>query len=399
MAEFKYKAINQDGLYVNGQISADNAADLVAFLKRSSLEMVSYRELRKSNFKLFGSGFKDSDLISIFIHIEQLEKAGVSLVDAISDLEQNSDVPRIKNLMHEIYENIKKGNMLSESFGKRPDIFNQTYVGLIAMGEKTGTLSSALNSIIEDIKWNNDIKRKTKKAITGPLFGIIVMFGVIGVMTTVVVPKITEFLTSTGTKLPGTTIALMAFSKFVKENITTMISAPIVFVITFKLLKRIESIAFKLDKIKLHIPIIGSIVTKIESAKFCQFFGLTFKSGLGILECLDASSGVLSNRAFKLAVTEIKVKISEGKSIASSITESKMFPGLVSRMFKVGEDSGNMESSLKNIKFFYDREINDSIDRLVGMIQPTMIFVMGGMIAWIATAVFGPIYGSFSNMK
>lgn len=398
MAEFRYKAIDQEGKYINSTVSAENPDDLLTFLKRSSLELVSYKEIKKSGFNLFATKVKTNDLVSIFIHLEQLDKAGVSIIDAVQDLKENSDNTAIKNLMHEVHTNIKNGNMFSESLAKRSDVFGKTYVGLIALGEKTGTLSNSFINIIDDIKWNNDIKRKTKKATTGPIFSLIVMSGVVGIMTTVVVPKVTSFLTSTGQKLPGVTLSLMAFSSFMQNYFLYILLLVIGIWISFKIMSKIEPIAEKIDKIKLKLPLIGSIVTKIESAKFCQFFGLTFKSGLGVLECLEAASGVLSNRAFKKAINEIKIKISEGKSIATSIAESRMFPSLVSRMFKVGEDSGNMESSLKNIKFFYDREINDSIDKLVGMIQPTMVLVMGGMIGWIAVAVFGPIYGSFAKM-
>jgi type IV pilus assembly protein PilC len=150
---------------------------------------------------------------------------------------------------------------------------------------------------------------------------------------------------------------------------------------------------------KLKTPIFGSIITKIESAKFCQFFSMTFKSGLGVLECLDASSVTLKNRAIKNAIFFVRQQVSDGQSLSGSISATKFFPNLVVRMFKVGEESGNMESSLKNIKYFYDKEINDSIERIVALIQPTITIVMGGMIAWIAVAVFGPIYSTFSNLQ
>jgi type IV pilus assembly protein PilC len=126
---------------------------------------------------------------------------------------------------------------------------------------------------------------------------------------------------------------------------------------------------------------------------------MTFKSGLGVLECLDASSIALKNRAIRSGISFVRQKVSDGQSLSGSISATKFFPNLVVRMFKVGEESGNMESALKNIKYFYDKEINDSIERLVGLIQPTITVVMGGMIAWIAVAVFGPIYSTFSNLQ
>jgi type IV pilus assembly protein PilC len=140
-------------------------------------------------------------------------------------------------------------------------------------------------------------------------------------------------------------------------------------------------------------------MVKIDSAKFCQFFAMTFKSGLGVIECLESGRLVVSNEAMKRSILVVKQQVSDGQSLAKALANSGLFPALVVRMFKVGEESGNMSDALQNVQFFYDREINDSIDRLVGLIQPTLTFVMGGMIAWVTIAVFGPIYGSFSKIK
>lgn len=301
--------------------------------------------------------------------------------------------------MHEIYESIKNGNLLSESFAKRPDVFNPIYVGLLAMGEKTGNLAGSLGSIIEDIKWNIDMGRKTRKATIGPMFGILMMFVVLGVMTGIVVPKVTAFLKSQDIALPFTTVALIALSDFIKNNWYIIIFTIPLFLLIIKLLARSEEMAVRIDDIKLKIPVFGTISNKIDSAKFCQFFSMTFKSGLGVLECLEASRVVIKNKAIRRSIAIVKQQVSDGQSLSKSIAATGYFPNLVIRMFKIGEESGNMENSLQNIKFFYDREINDSIDRLVGMIQPAITLVMGGMIAWITIAVFGPIYGSFSKMK
>ena len=301
--------------------------------------------------------------------------------------------------MQEIYESIKNGNMFSESIAKRPDIFKATYVGLIAMGEKTGTLSNAFISIVEDIKWNIEIRRKTRKALVGPLFGLLLMFAVMGIMTSVVVPKVTGFLSAQNIELPFMTVSLIAFSNFAQKYWLLILMVPIMFITIVKILAKNKNLAVRIDFLKLRIPIFGNIITKIESAKFCQFFSITFKSGLGVLECLESSSIALKNKAIKEAILYVKQQVSEGQSLSYAISTTEFFPSLVVRMFKIGEDSGNMENSLKNIKYFYDKEINDSIDRIVGMIQPTITIVMGGMIAWISIAVFGPIYSTFSSLK
>ena len=190
MKHFRYKVINENGRYVSGRMSAENPSDLATILRSTGLELVSFKEERKKTYGFF-SKIKTRDLIAVFIHLEQLERAGVSIIDSINDLKETADSERIKNLMAEIYEAIKNGSLFSESLSKHPDIFNPIHVGLISMGEKTGNLATSFGSIIEDLKWNMDIKRKTKKATTGPLFGIFMMCIVLGIMTTVVVPKVT----------------------------------------------------------------------------------------------------------------------------------------------------------------------------------------------------------------
>ena len=398
MANFKYKAINQDGKYVSGKIAADNPSELMSLLKSSEMELVSYRKEKNRGSAIFG-GLKGNELVTIFIHLEQLDRAGVSIIDSIQDLKETADSSKIKNLMQELYESIKNGNLFSESLAKRPEIFKPTYVGLIAMGEKTGNLSNSFLNIVEDIKWNIEIRRKTRKAVLGPLFGIILMFAVLGIMTAVVVPKVTGFLAAQSIGLPFLTVALISFSDFVQNYWLLIITTPPTIWAIFRILGNFPKFSVKIDYLKLKIPIFGPIITKIESAKFCQFFAMTFKSGLGVLECLDSSSVTLKNKAIKSAIYFVRQQVSDGQSLSGSISATKFFPNLVVRMFKVGEESGNMEGSLKNIKYFYDKEINDSIERIVSLIQPTITIIMGGMIAWIAVAVFGPIYSTFSNLQ
>lgn len=398
MTHYSYKVINENGRYVRGKMSADNPSDLTTLLRATGMELVSYKE-EKASSGSFLDRIKSKDLIGIFVHLEQLERAGVSIMDSVADLKETGDSLKIKNLMHEIHESIKNGHLFSESLAKRPDIFNSVHIGLITMGEKTGNLANAFSSIIEDLKWSMDIKRKTRKAITGPIFGILMMFIVIGIMTTVVVPKVTGFIMSQGMALPLMTLSLIKFSDFVKDDWYLIIFSVPTFMLLLKILARSPEIAVKIDDFKLKMPIFGPIISKIDSAKFCQFFAMTFKSGLGVIECLEASGGVIKNKAIKRSILIVKQQVSDGQSLAKSLSLTGYFPNLVVRMFKIGEESGNMESALQNIKFFYDREINDSIDRLVGMIQPTLTIVMGGMIAWITIAVFGPIYGSFSKIS
>lgn len=397
MNRYNYKAIDQSGQYVKGDILADNPIELSSILSKQGLELVKYSTQSLLSSKFFAGRVSQKDVIEIFIHLEQMERAGISIIDSITDLRDGASSSAVKNLTTEVLNSIEEGLMFSDSLAKYPKTFNKVYIGLIRSGEKTGSLSTAFNSIIEDIKWNMDIKRKIRKATLGPLFGVIMMFIVVGIMTTLVVPKITVFLKEQNIDLPFSTIALIIFSDFMQKFWHLTLITPVIIFVLIKVLRKISLINLVLDKFWLKMPIFGAIIIKVNSAKFCQFFGITFKSGLSIVECLDSAGGVINNAAIRQSIEVVKYQITNGKTLTEGIKSSGYFPSLVVRMFKIGEESGNMEESLKNIKFFYDKEINDSIDRIIGLIQPTLTLIMGGMVAWIAISVFGPIYASFSK--
>ena len=399
MNKYSYKAVNPQGKYIKGIVNANSPAELSAILKSDDLEILSYRIEKDEIFSISLSRVKPTDLVTTFIHLEQLDKAGVSIIDSISDLKLTSDSGSVKTLMTEIYESIKNGALFSEAMAKRPDVFSSVYVGLVASGEKTGNLSKSFNSIVEDLKWNIEFKRKVRKASVGPSFAIFMMLGIIGLMMGLVVPRVTGFLAMQDIDLPGSTIALIAVSDFVKMHWAKIIIFIPSLYATLKILGKIDNIGVKMDLAKLKLPVFGPILTKLDAARFCKFFTMTFRSGLGVIECLDSASLVVKNDAFRRNISFIKVQVSEGQSLAKTIAGSSYFPPLVTRMFRVGEESGNMEEALQNITFFYDREINDAIDRLVMMIQPALTIVMGSMILWVVSAVFGPIYSSFSQLQ
>lgn len=404
MAFYTYTAINSKGRYVKGKSSAANPTSLASSLKSTGLDLASYKLIKNTGLSKIINGLSvgkitPKELFSIFVYLEQLERSGVPIADAIWDLKESADSAVVRNLMQEIHEAIKSGSMLSESFAKRPDIFDEIYVGLIVSGEKTGNLAGAFLGIIEHLKWSIDIKRKVRKATIGPIFGIVLMGAVVGVMSVMVIPKITQFLTSQNIDLPFATRALVAFSGFMVDYWWLLLLSIPVTMFGLKIARRNKDNAIKIDHYKFKVPVIGPILNKIDCARFCHFFAMSFKSGIGVLECIDSASKAVNNQAMRYSLMQVKKKISDGSSLARSIRENIYFPPIVARMFKVGEDSGNMEDALRNVRFFYDREINDSIDRLISVIQPTLTFVMGGLLLWTTVAVFGPVYGSFSQIK
>lgn len=399
MPYYKYSAINDSGRTVKGVVTAENDVDLEERLKQLGLDLINFRELKEKKGSSSGK-VKIQDMIVCCLHLEQLGRAGVSLLEAIADVRDTTDSPTLKNIMAGVYEYIKNGEILSKALAHYPHVFNEVFVGLIAAGEKTGNFSEAFLHIADHLKWTSDLRRKVKKAVRYPLALLVVMSGVISVLMVFVVPKLVDFMVAQGFDLPWHTRALIAFSHAFVGYWYLIFGIPILLVGGFFLLYRTsEPFAYNVDGLMLKTPILGSVSRKINLARFTHFFSVLFNSGIGILESLQAAKNVVANRVLQESVDMMTRSVSEGMSLTAAMRMSNQFPSLVVRMFKIGEDSGNMTESLENVNFFYEREINDAVDNVVGLIQPALTIVMGVLIFWVIAAVFGPLYQSFSKMN
>lgn len=399
MPNYKYSALNQKGRTIRGMVMADNELDLEMRLKPLGLELLDAKETKEKKGSRYGK-VKIKDMIILCLHLEQLDRAGVPLHEALIDVRDSTDSPRLKAVLTNVYEMVKNGSVFSKALAQFPKIFDSVFVGLIASAEKTGNLSEAYTHLSHHMKWNNDLKRKIKKAVRYPCVLIVVISIVISVMMLAVVPKLVDFIINQGFSLPLHTRALIAVSGAFENYWYLILGFPVVSIIAlFTLYKISEKFAYTFDSFVLRLPVIGPVVRKIDMARFTHFFSVMYRSGIDILEALESSKKVVRNRVLKESLDYVKLSVSDGNSLTSSLRLSNQFPNLVIRMFKVGEDSGNMNDALENINFFYNREVNDSVDGLIGMIQPTLTVIMGVMIFWVIAAVFGPLYESFSKMK
>ncbi len=399
MSVYSYKALTIDGETVKGRLPAMNEAELESKLKQSNLDLISCSEVRSTGINFFAS-VQLEEIILVCIHLHHLEEAGVPILDSIADLRDTADNPKLRQIMMDVYDSLKNGKSFSQALEAHPEVFDKIFIGLIKAGERTGNFADVFSHLEHHYKWVMALRAKIKKATYYPIFLLFLMMGVISLMMVFVIPKLTVFLLSQNIDLPFYTTSLIAVSKFVGDYWIFLIATPIILYIIMKFIQKSSpSGAYYIDVMKLNFPITGIVLRKIEIARFCHFFAITYKSGIGILECLDASSDVVKNLVIKQAIGRMRKDIMDGKRLTESLMLTGEFPQLVVRMFKVGEDSGNLDNALKNINLFYDAEINTSVDNMVGVLQPALTIMMGGLMMWITIAVFGPIYGSFGKVK
>jgi type IV pilus assembly protein PilC len=399
MPLFKYEALDQVGKKSRGKLTAANDLDLEKRLYDLGLDLIDYREL-KSKSEFFSASISDKEMILLCMQLEQLEKAGVPLMDSLNDLRDGAENQKLHNLMADIGNEVKNGMIFSTALATHPEVFDEVFVGLVAAGEKTGELHLIFGHLASHLKWNFEIKSQIKKATLYPVFLIVLMCGIIALMMLFVIPKLSSFLTSQNFELPIYTKALIATSDFMQNNWYYVFFGPVGYYFFVKFLCKVSaSASYFFDQAKLYLPVFGNLIKKIEIARFCRFFAITYRSGIGILECIDIASNVIMNLSIRDNIKQARGLVSEGISLTAALKASKQFPQMVLRMIKVGEDGGNLDETLDNVNFFYDKEVQDSVTKMINMIQPALTIVMGGLMFWVTIAVFGPLYGSFSKMS
>ena len=403
MPKFSYRAINAKGRPVRGVVTAANESDLSSRLEEGGLALIDCKEMSEKVGGLstiFAKKVKIRDLIQLFVHLEQLQKAGVPLMDALSDVRDTTDSPKLRDVLSDVYREVSEGNAFSNALSRHPAVFERIFISLIGAGEETGNLTNSFSQVIRHLKWTDAMRSKIKKATRYPKILLVVVFGVIYVMMGYVVPQVMGFLKDIGKELPPITKALIATSDFFSNYAIYLFVGFAIFYILLRVARVIsEPFRYYTDYIALNTPVMGPLIRKIALSQFCSTFGILFSSGLEILKCLDAAKQTVGNEVLLEAMGSIRERVQEGLPLSAAMMRSGEFPTLVARMVKVGEESGNITGVLEQVTEFYDKDVNEAIDGMIQMIEPTLTVLLGGMILWIAAAVFGPIYDSLGDMS
>lgn len=400
MPQYNYRAVNDRGRTIRGALTANNEIDLFQRLRESGLELISANKAReKKRLAFLGGTVPARELIQMCMHLAEMQRAGVPLIDALSDIRDGVENALLRDTMAEVWRDVNDGTQVSDAFRKHPKIFSFVFTGLIAAGEQTGNLTESFHQLVKHLKWNDEMTSKIKKTLRYPLFTLVTAVGVIMFMMLYVVPEVVVFLKSTAKDLPLITVALINTSDFFIDYWWVIVAGPVILVVATKMgAKASEEFAFWQDQQMLRLPIIGQTIRKIALSRFAHFFAVMFQSGIEILKCLESAKAVVGNRALAESINMVQQSTRAGNRLSAALLNSGEFPTLVIRMVKVGEDTGALGQTLEQITEFYDREVNDAIDTMIGSIQPILTFVVGIILAWVVAAVFGPIYDNIGAM-
>lgn len=398
MALYTYKAIDPGGRMTVGRLEAINLIDLEMRLKRMGLDFVNGAPIKQGGIP-GQTRISRPELIAFCFHLEQLARAGVPLIESLADLRDSLE-PRFREIIADMVESIEGGQTLSQAMAKHPKTFDDVMVSLIRSGEETGALPQVLHNLLESLKWQDELAAHTKKLVMYPAFLGTVVIAVTLFMMMYLVPRMASFIRNMGQELPLQTRILIATSEFFVNYWYVALGLPLIAAAGIAFLVQNNPAArYRFDDIKLRLPWIGPILKKIILSRFASVFAMMYASGITILDSIKTTEGIVGNLVIRRGLEQVGEFIAEGQNVTVAFQNAGLFPPLVLRMLRVGENTGALDTALSNVSYFYNRDVRESIEKVQAMIEPVMTILIGLILGWIMLTVLGPIYDIITKMK
>ena len=400
MAAYQYKAIDKTGRPARGKLDAANEVDLELRLKKMGLDLIISRAARSHGTSVSGGNITRQDLITFCFDLEQVSRAGIPLLDGLRDLREGTENPRFREILTSVLEDIEGGKTLSQALRGYPRVFDPVFVSLIRAGELSGTLTEVFENLGATLKWQDELVSQTRRLLVYPSFVLVVVTGVMIFLLLYLVPQVTQLLKTMGMELPIQTRILIGLSNFTASWWPALLFVPIVTAIGITFTVRTRPRArYLFDYALLHLPLTGEILQKIIIARFANFFALMYRSGITILDAVKTSEGIVGNRVVADGLQRAGQQINSGESMSEAFQNLGMFPPLVIRMLRVGESTGALDTALMNVTYFYNRDVRDSVDKALRLLEPTLTLVLGAMLGLILFSVLTPVYDVIGKLK
>jgi type IV pilus assembly protein PilC len=406
MPSFAYSAINAQGIEMSGEIQAADALAARDALRSNGLLAQGIEELRAaeaSSRGFFGLGKKKVKAKSLQVFSRQFAtmiEAGISVVQALVILEQQTDDKALALVIDDVREQVESGALLSEAMGRHPDTFNRLYVSMVEAGEAAGVLDVVLDRVALQIEKEQKIKRRVRGAMIYPSVVMSFAFLVLCGLLMFLVPIFVEIFDTLGGELPTLTQWVLHVSNLLRGY--WYIVFPLIGLSIFGFFKWKKTATGRQvwDRVKLRIPMqIGSVVRKVAMARWSRTLSTLIASGVDIMKALDITAQTSGNWVVEEATGNVRIRVQEGAAIAQPLIESPVFPPMVAQMVKIGEETGELEKMLEKVADFYEDEVDAAIQALTSIIEPLMMIGVGVMVGIIVIAMYLPMFKMMSLIE
>ncbi|MCR5508198.1 MAG: type II secretion system F family protein [Lachnospiraceae bacterium] len=400
MPSFAYEAINTKGITVKGSIDADNIDKAQAMLKAQELIPVTVRETgaltKDLNFEIGGHP-KARDYSIMCRQFVSMTQAGVSLIDALNMLSDQTENKRLQKAIREIQADVEKGESLTVSMQKQK-IMPPLLCSMVEAGEASGSLDVAFDRMATHFEKDARLKAMVKKAAIYPIIVIIVAIAVVIVMLRMVIPTFADMFKDMGMDLPAITKGVIALSNFIGERWYVLIAIIVAAVIGIRAFKKSSFGEMLFAQMGLKMPLFGSLTIKTASARFARTISTLLAAGLPLVDAVGITANIMDNKLIKNALLASKDEIVQGTPLSVPLKQCGLFPPMVYQMTRIGEESGDIEGLLEKLADYYDEEVEQATAALMAAMEPMIIVVLAGIVGTLIGAVMAPMAAMYTGL-
>jgi type IV pilus assembly protein PilC len=389
---FKWTGKSTKGIIVKGELPANSVQDVETHLRK---QRIIPQKISKKAQPLFSAGgtVTEKDIVIFTRQFATMIGAGLALIQALEILSKQTENKFFAKIVNEVKEDVEGGSTFADALRKHPRVFSDLYSNMVAAGEAGGILDTILVRLATYIEKAQGLKRKVKSAMVYPIVVISVAVLCIAIIMIFVVPTFSKMFSQLGGTLPMPTQIVIMMSNFLGGvGGLSLLGGIVGFVVFIKRIRRYEKGLMITDTIILRFPVVGILIRKVAVAKFTRTLGTLISSGVAILDGLTITAKTAGNKVIEKAVFKVRAAVSEGKTIAEPLSETKVFPPMVNQMIAVGESTGALDSMLNKIADFYDEEVDVAVDGLTSMLEPMLMVFLGGSVGFIVVAMYLPIF-------
>ncbi|HII4515158.1 TPA: type II secretion system F family protein [Clostridium perfringens] len=400
MANFKYKAINSEGQRIEGSQSADSESQVREMLLSNQyypLSIEKENSKNKSSFS-FDRKVKLKDIAVFCRQFYVMLDSGLSIGKTLNILIEQGEKPKLREALIGVNSDIKRGETLASSMGKRKDVFPKLLTSMIDAGERSGNLDIILKRMAEYYEKETKIRGKIKSAMIYPIvLGVVAIIAITFILT-FVMPTFVQMFEENNVELPMSTKMVLGTSKMLgKYGIIFFLVLVIGIILLGKYLKSEEG-QYKLSVINLKLPVIKKLTQKIVVSRFTRTMGIVSSSGMSLVTSLEIVASVVGNKIAEKELLKVKEKVLKGEGLGDSIMNIKIFPPMLASMVKVGEEVGSLDSILDKTADFYDDELEREIQTVTALIEPAMIVIMGVIIGFLLISILTPMFKMYNSI-
>ena len=394
---FKYKIINQEGKPQDGTIDSLSQDTAVASLQRRGFVVISIVEEKKGggllgSFDAALNKVKEKDVVILSRQVSTLFEAGVSALKAFRLLSTESESKALRTHLNQISDDIQAGMSISNALAKHEEVFSSFYVNMVRAGEESGKLKETFAYMADYLDRNYELTSKTKNALIYPAFVIGTFVVVMILMLTVVIPKLAVIIKDSGQEIPAYTKVVIAMSNFLINYGLFFLIFMVSCIVYFFYFSKGNTNTKYFDDLKIKTPIIKELYTKLYYSRIADNLDTMLSSGISIVRALDITARVVDNYVFEDVINKVSSDVKSGTALSEAMRRHKEIPNIMVQMIAIGEETGEVGKILKNLAFFYKREVNGAVDTLVSLIEPIMIVMLGLGVGTLLASVLIPIY-------